>query len=111
MASTAQVFRLQKPVVVRNTDGEEINRVEQLTIRTEVVSGDLRGIPMRSPPWADDLLKMISRLSGQPDNVVNRLSIQDFNVVAEAVLGFMEGSPDGAQDVEPGNAGTTASPQ
>ncbi len=105
------VYKLQKPVVLRNTEGEEIGRVEKLTIRTEVVAGDLRGIPMRSPPWAEDLLTMISRLTGQPNQVVNKLSVSDFQEVAAMVSGFMDSSPDSDQDSLPGNTGTTGSPQ
>lgn len=76
---------LKEPVVVGDTTVTELN------VRDRVVAGDLRGIPMRNPMLTDDLLKLAGRLCGQPDHVMNALSLEDFERLAGVVVGFSNG--------------------
>lgn len=71
--------------------GEGLTCVTELGLREEVVAGDLRGIKAAalSDPSVDDILKLVGRLSGQPDAVVNKLSIPDLNELGGLVLGFL----------------------
>jgi hypothetical protein len=48
----------------------------------------MRGIPMRDPPFWDDLLKVAGRLCGQPDALINKLSFEDAAEVVSLVGGF-----------------------
>lgn len=74
---------LKRPVI----HGSET--IAELTLREEVVAGDMRGLPMRDPPHWDDLLKIAGRLAAQPDSVMARLSFADTSKVIEVVAGFM----------------------
>jgi hypothetical protein len=62
--------------------------ITELNIREKIVAGDLRGIPMRDPMYTEDLLKIIGRLSAQPDPVINAMSIEDLMEVGAAIEGF-----------------------
>lgn len=79
-------YKLKKPVVI---DGQPT--VEELSLRSEVVAGDLRGIAMREEPLADDMMKIIGRLAAQPDHVINRLSVPDFHELSGLVQDFING--------------------
>ncbi len=103
-------YKLTRPIVLLNQEGKEAHRVTEFKIRTEVCAGDLRGGPMRSPMWADDLLRMIERLSGQPTKVVDKLSPHDFEQLGAIVLPFFEPSPGGDQASPSAPGGETASP-
>lgn len=72
--------------------GEHGEAITHLNLRESVCAGDLRGIKVSglSDPSTDDLLKITSRLSGQPDAVLNKLELADFSAVLEAVSGFIE---------------------
>jgi hypothetical protein len=83
-----KTIKLSKPVLVGSGEDGDVKKVEELVFREEIVAGDLRGIPMRDPPFWDDLLKIAGRLCGQPDVVINKLSFQDANEVAALVGGF-----------------------
>lgn len=94
MATAKQLqFKLKRPVVIKGDDGEPVETIDKLVLRTTVCAGDLRGIPIRSPPYAEDILKMLSRLTGKPEVVLDKLSIDDFSEVGEIVIGFFAGSP------------------
>lgn len=76
---------LKEPIVMGDMTITELN------VRERVVAGDLRGIPMRNPMLTDDLLKIAGRLCAQPDNVMNALGLEDFEQLAEVVMGFSNG--------------------
>lgn len=63
--------------------------VTELNFREEVVAGDMRGLPMRDPMHWDEILKLASRLSGQPEAVINKLSFRDLTEVTKRVAGFI----------------------
>lgn len=82
---------LKHPITLPKTgDGVPV-LVTQLDLRETVCAGDFRGIKIASISNAsvDDLLKISSRLSGQPEAVLDRLSVEDFDEMATAVLGFL----------------------
>lgn len=84
-------YTLKKPIRIlkANAEGPElVDEITSLTIRDEVVTGDLRGIPMREPMHFDDIAKLLGRLAGQPDNVINKLSLVDLLEVGPLVMGF-----------------------
>lgn len=83
------VIKLHKPVQL----GETGTRISELHLRSEITAGDLRGIKLGNLAdlATDDLLKICGRLCGQPDPVMNRLSLQDFGEVASAVLPLLQG--------------------
>ena len=79
---------LKKPIRL----GESTPEITELTFREEVVAGDLRGIRQSAlaDPLTDDILKIAGRLCGQPDAVMNRLSLEDTGEVMAAVHGFFK---------------------
>lgn len=110
MATPPQItFKLFRPVVLFDRDGNETDRIKELHMRTEMCAGDLRGIPMREPLWADDLIKLIGRMSGQPEVVVLKMSVYDMQGAGEVVMGFFHASPED-ETVPPGEGGKTPSP-
>lgn len=71
--------------------------ITELNIRTRIVAGDMRGIPMRDPMFFDDMLKIIGRLTGQPDPVIHNMSIEDLEGVSEILAPFIgTGLPTGS---------------
>jgi hypothetical protein len=82
---TRETYKLRKPVAV----GSET--VTELNFRTEVVSGDLRGLKVSAlgDPLTDDILKIAGRLCGQPDTVMFRLWFPDQIKVTEMVSNFL----------------------
>ena len=76
---------LKKPV----QNGSET--VSELTLREDVIAGDLRGIKMSAlaDPSTDDLLKIAGRLCAQPDTVMSKLCPADMLAVMEATGGFL----------------------
>lgn len=49
---------------------------------------DMRGLPLQM--GMDDMLKLAGRVSGQPDSVIDELSINDLGRVMEVVGNFMQ---------------------
>lgn len=84
-----RTYKLLKPVQL----GEQGAPVTELTFREEIVAGDMRGIAIRENMLFDDVLKLASRLCGQPEPLLNKLSFPDFQEVAGIVSGFMEAGP------------------
>lgn len=78
-------YILKKPIQLTS----ESPLITSLTFREEVVAGDMRGVPMRDPMLFDDVLKIAGRLCGQPDAVLNKMSLVDLLEVAPLVAGFM----------------------
>lgn len=76
-------YELKKPIV----NGTET--ITAFNLREEITAGDMRGLPMRDPMHHDEILKLVGRLSGQPDNVVNKLCITDYAELAQYVGVFM----------------------
>lgn len=83
--------------------GEMGPAVTEFIVREAVVAGDLRGIRMKDlvDPTMDDVLKLIGRLSGQPDVVVNRLSLEDFDFLGAEVMGFFKRGPETGSNGSP----------
>lgn len=92
-------LELKKPVMV----GETGAPVTTLVFREEVVAGDLRGLKFSemNDMKLDDVLKIAGRLCGQPDVVMNRLSLFDAGEVTKFVLPLLQDGPE---------TGTSASP-
>lgn len=82
-------YVLKKPVKL----GEQGETVTALTLRDEVCAGDMRGITMRTELDYGDAIKLISRLSGQPEALVNKLHFADFSELAVVVVGFLNAGP------------------
>lgn len=87
-----RVITLKKPIELIGKDkGTQPLTVSELRMREEIVSGDLRGIKLRSlqDPTMDDLLKIGGRLCGQTDLVMGKLGLEDSGEVVNAVLDFL----------------------
>ena len=80
---------LRKPIQI----GEEGAPITELTFRDEIVAGDMRGVPIRDPPYWDDVLKIAGRLCAQPDPVMNKLSMADLQEVFALVNSFTGSGP------------------
>jgi hypothetical protein len=82
---------LKKPIAM----GESLT-IAELTFREEVVAGDLRGLKVQSlaDPLMDDLLKIASRLTGQPEVVMSKLGMADLAEVVTLVSGFLNAGPE-----------------
>lgn len=79
-------YKLKKPIVIEGQPA-----IEEFSLRSEVVAGDMRGVPLRDPMLHDDLMKIIGRLAVQPDHVINKLSLEDLLALEGTVGGFFEG--------------------
>lgn len=60
--------------------------IESLELRKPKAK-DMRGLPLQM--GMDDMLKLAGRVSGQPDSVIDELSINDLGRVMEIVGNFM----------------------
>ncbi len=78
-------YKLKKPIKL----GEAGELISELVFREEMTAGDMRGIPVRDPMNFEDVCKIAGRLTGQPDAVINRLSIADTGEVVRIVGGFL----------------------
>lgn len=61
--------------------------ISQLELRKPKAK-DMRGLPLQM--GMDDMLKLASRVSAQPDSVIDELSIGDLGRVMEVVGNFIE---------------------
>lgn len=77
-------YTLKHPI----TFGETI--VAEFNVRERIVAGDMRGIPMRDPMLFDDMLKLIGRLTAQPDPVINAMHLEDLEGVSEILAPFIK---------------------
>lgn len=91
-------YELKKPIAILDTEGNETKQVTELLIRTEVCAGDLCGAPLRDPPWVDDVIRILGRLSGQPDVVLKKLSIEDLAALGPLVGRFLGAGPTAGSD-------------
>lgn len=71
--------------------------ITELNLREELCAGDFRGIKRRQffQEWdGTDMIKLISRLSGQPEAVIghvpNGMSEQDLDDIGEKLVGFFK---------------------
>lgn len=80
-------LRLRHPIT---HDGAVIS---ELTFRDHACAGDLRGIKLTDLGLPENVMRIASRMTGQPDPVLDKLSIPDFIRVAEVVGGFFESGP------------------
>lgn len=85
---------LTKPV--QFGDGAPIT---EITLREEMVAGDLRGIKASSlaDPTFDDLLKIAGRLCSQPDGFMPKLGLADMTAVLEVVGDFLNAGMSGTK--------------
>lgn len=85
-------LKLKKPVAL----GEKGEPVTELHFRGEVVAGDFRGLKLVSlmDLSTDDMLTIAGRLSGQPDALLNKLSLVDFAEVVKVVLPLLGPGPE-----------------
>lgn len=67
----------------------ENQTLTELTLREKIVTGDMRGLPMRHPFHHDEIIKLIARLSAQPDPVIHRMAFADYLEVSAIVARFM----------------------
>lgn len=88
------IIKLERPLKV-GTAGVELT---ELVLRDRICAGDYRGLKLGSLMTTvgevpiDDYLKIASRLSGQPDAVINDLGEADLAVVISAINSFREAS-------------------
>lgn len=101
-------IQLQKPI--RLTDIAPV--VSELYMRDELCTGDLRGIRARfiSDPTFDEIVKIASRLAGQPEELLNKMSIADFDQVGAAVLNFFGNGQAIGTTPSPGSPTSSDSP-
>ncbi len=84
------VIKLERPLKV----GEKGAELTELVLRERLCAGDYRGLKLGSLMTTvgevsiDDYLKIASRLSGQPDTVINDLSEGDLGQVINAINSF-----------------------
>jgi len=57
--------------------------IAEITLR-KPVAGDLKGFPLKDQE-VDDVLNLISKLSAQPASVIEKLDVEDFMKVADAL--------------------------
>jgi len=67
--------------------------ITELNIREKVHAGDMRGIKISEEPLHDDIMKLLGRLTGQPDPVIHALSHADYMELALLVSVFMNPGP------------------
>lgn len=77
-------LKLKEPI----TWGSET--IAELEIRKPKAK-DLRGLPLQM--GFGDMLKLAARCAGQPDPVIDELSIEDTTALLEVLGGFMGSSP------------------
>jgi hypothetical protein len=80
-------YTLKKPVQF----GEKL--IADLTMREEICAGDVRGIKLGalgdpSTMPAEDMMRLIGRLSGLTDGEIAKLGLQDLAALSNAVLDF-----------------------
>lgn len=88
------IIKLERPLRV----GEKGAEITELVLRERLCAGDYRGLKLGSLMTTvgevpiDDYLKIASRLSGQPDAVINDLGEADLAQVISAINDFREAS-------------------
>lgn len=77
--------------------GDKGVELHELTLRERLCAGDYRGLKLGSlmstdagAVPVDDYLKIASRISGQPDAVINDLSEEDLAAVVNAINSFRQ---------------------
>lgn len=89
-----RTIKLKKPIVydAKGAGGEMTKEtVTEMTFRDEIVSGDLRGVKaseLGDPP-VEVLMRIASRLSGQPEVVMAKLGVGDTGEIGSLIIGFM----------------------
>lgn len=83
----AITLRLRYPI---SFDGTTIN---ELTFRERVCAGDMRGLKIDELAQVDSILRLASRLTGQPDPVLNKLDAVDVIRITEVVTCFFVPGP------------------
>lgn len=80
-------LELKKPIQIG-----EAAAITHLTFREEICAGDLRGMKVNAlgDPSTDDMLKIASRLCGEPDPVLAKLSLADLVEVLGLVSRFLQ---------------------
>ena len=102
---------LKRPLKV----GDKGVELTELVLRERLCAGDYRGLKLGSLMTdakdvpVDDYLKIASRLSGQPDSVINDLCEADFAEVIAAISSFRQAGQKLATDGDP-KTSTTGSP-
>lgn len=76
------VIKLEHPI----EDHVSGNILHELRLR-EPMAKDLRKLPAEAK--MDDILKLLGRLTGLPDSVIDKMKIKDVNRVAEELGNFM----------------------
>lgn len=84
MNTEKKVYKLKKPVAW----GEDT--IHELEFKTPTI-GDIKFMKL-TDPTLDDILKLGSKLSGQPQKMIEALSIEDGMEVAEILGNFLGAS-------------------
>lgn len=84
--SDRRTHRLHTPIAF----GSET--ISELHLR-EPKAKDMRGMPADGLKTMDQVLTLVSRLSGQPEVVIDELSIEDLSEVSALAEGFTARSP------------------
>ncbi len=80
-------YKLKRPLRLTESAAE----VTELHLREELCAGDLRGIKLATlgDMATEDVLKVTSRLCGQPEALLAKLHVADLMKIAEIVVGFL----------------------
>lgn len=82
-------YTLREPVIRYDTTGAEVDRLEQLTIKRRPQAGDFRGLDLEKD-HIGMLIRLVARLSGTPEALVERMTLEDIMGAAEdGVLPFL----------------------
>ena len=76
------IVKLEKPV----THGDK--EITELVLPRELCAGDLRGIPVHDLRY-DHIGLIVSRLTGLPPSVIDKVSLTDFGKVSQVVSSFL----------------------
>jgi len=88
-------LELKKPIKL----GEHGTPIDHLAFRESICAGDLRNLKVSElgDMTVDNLLTLASRLTGQPDVVMNKLELVDLGEVIKIVGGFIEAGMGGSE--------------
>jgi hypothetical protein len=101
-------LKLRKPIRL----GEESPLVTELHFREEICAGDMRGVMLRDDggmTW-DENMKVISRLTAQPEPLINKLSLVDALEAVRLASGFTGASQPTGTKPSPSSPPSSTSP-
>ncbi|MCC6621217.1 MAG: phage tail assembly protein [Deltaproteobacteria bacterium] len=79
------IYTLRRPIMGTTKDGDEVSLVTELDLRLPN-AGDVKAVEKFTGAAA--LLATLHRLSGVSRELLERLSVEDFNVLDDIITGF-----------------------